>query len=173
MQTYRFTGLVLGIALFYAMPSFAQKVFSNKEASEEAIISALTPPPPPPPGEATRQIVIKRAEYPMLITFQTNSAELTPGAKQYLDKLGRSLKSDRMTSFSFMIEGHADPRGSDEANLHLSELRAESVVNYLSSVHQIDRSRLKPVGKGKTELLNTDRPDAPENRRVTVRTIVN
>jgi OOP family OmpA-OmpF porin len=28
--------------------------------------------------------------------------------------------------------------------------------------------RLVPVGKGSSEPLNADRPDAPENRRVTI-----
>ncbi|MBS1138070.1 MAG: OmpA/MotB domain protein, partial [Proteobacteria bacterium] len=66
----------------------------------------------------------------------------------------------------------ADPRGGEEYNLHLSQARAESVVNYLAEQHQIERDRLKPVGKGISEPLNTARPDAPENRRVTIKTVV-
>jgi len=66
-----------------------------------------------------------------------------------------------------------DPRGGDEYNRQLSQSRAESVVGYLSQNHQIDRSRLKPVGKGPSQLLNPARPEAPENRRVTIRRLDN
>ncbi|MDB5946245.1 MAG: OmpA/MotB domain protein, partial [Ramlibacter sp.] len=70
------------------------------------------------------------------------------------------------------IEGHADPRGGEQANLELSQRRAESVVSYLAGNHHIDPSRLRPVGKGQTELFNLTQLDAPENRRVTVKTLV-
>lgn len=121
---------------------------------------------------------VKQAKAPapsasMLITFLTNSAELTPDAKQILDKVGRALKSDQLSSFSFSIEGHADPRGGEDFNLRLSQLRAESVADYLTKVHSIDRSRLMPVGKGDSELMYPSKPEAPENRRVTIKTLVN
>lgn len=109
----------------------------------------------------------------MLITFMTNSAELTPDAKQILDKVGRALKSDQLSSFSFSIEGHADPRGGEDFNMRLSQSRAESVAEYLSKMHNIDRSRLVPVGKGDSELMDKANLQAPENRRVTIKTMVN
>lgn len=109
----------------------------------------------------------------MLITFMTNSAELTPDAKQILDKVGRALKSDQLSSFNFSIEGHADPRGGEDFNLRLSQARAESVAEYLSKTHSIDRSRLVPVGKGDSELMDKANLQAPENRRVTIKTMVN
>ena len=108
----------------------------------------------------------------MLITFVTNSAQLTPQARQVLDTLGRAMQSDKLAEFNFYIEGHADPRGGEQFNLDLSQQRAESVVSYLSDKMQIDRNRLKPVGKGQAELLNKAHPDSAENRRVTVKTIV-
>jgi len=47
-----------------------------------------------------------------------------------------------------------------------------SVIQFAQN-HQIDRSRLKPVGKGPSQLLNPARPEAPENRRVTIRRLDN
>jgi outer membrane protein OmpA-like peptidoglycan-associated protein len=82
--------------------------------------------------------------------------------------VAKALQSDKLAGFSFSVEGHADPRGSAELNQRLSEARAQSVVAQLVSAHGIDNGRLSPVGKGSTELLNPERPDAPENRRVTI-----
>ncbi len=153
-----------------------ERVLKGREVNEAALVDALLPASKP----LTRSIRItserdsqanaaKRPSASMLITFETNSAELTPRAKQMVGTLGRALQSDKLAEFKFSIEGHADPRGGEQFNLQLSQLRAESVVSYLSENQRIDRSRLKPIGKGQSELLNTDRPDAPENRRVTVK----
>jgi outer membrane protein OmpA-like peptidoglycan-associated protein len=179
---------MLGIALCIAAPAMAgaqgEKVLGGKDITESALIDALTPAEP---GIRTRSIKILRedaggggkplpppkpASASLLITFETNSAELTARSRQSLDVVARALKSDKLTEFKFSIEGHADPRGGDELNLRLSQARAQSVVNYLAEQHGIDRQRLKPVGKGTAELLNASRPDAPENRRVTIKTLV-
>jgi outer membrane protein OmpA-like peptidoglycan-associated protein len=153
-------------------------VFKEKELNEAAIIDALVPedpvklrsiqvrptpgsPPPPPP---------KPAAASLLITFETNSAELTASSRSALDVVARALNSDRLREFSFAIEGHADPRGGHDLNMRLSQARAETVVDYLVRQHGIGRERLNPVGKGDFELANTTVPAAPENRRVTIKT---
>ena len=107
------------------------------------------------------------------VTFTTNSADLTEEAKGVLDTLARALQSDRLAGFAFKIEGHADARGDADRNLQLSQLRAEAVAAYLIAQHGLLPERLSPVGRGSSELLNTQRIDAPENRRVTIVTVRN
>jgi outer membrane protein OmpA-like peptidoglycan-associated protein len=105
---------------------------------------------------------------PLLITFETGSSTLTPQSRAILDKVGQALKTDSLAKFDFTVEGHADPRGGDRLNQPLSLARADSVCVYLEQEHQIDPHRLGSVGKGSSELLNTDDVTAPENRRVTI-----
>jgi len=50
----------------------------------------------------------------------------------------------------FLIEGHTDDRGRDAYNLNLSNERAASVKNYLTS-HGIDASRLESKGFGESQ----------------------
>lgn len=104
----------------------------------------------------------------ILFTFATNSAELTPRARESLDVLGRALSSVELAEFTFVVEGHADPRGSADLNMRLSQARAESVRRYLVVNHRIASSRLDAIGKGDREILNRGFPAAPENRRVTI-----
>jgi outer membrane protein OmpA-like peptidoglycan-associated protein len=106
----------------------------------------------------------------LLIVFGTDSAELMPQSRSILDTLGRALQSDRLARLSFSVEGHSVPRGSAEHNQRLSQLRAESVVSYLVKQHGVARERLTPMGKGSSEPINKERPDAAENRRVTIAT---
>lgn len=174
--------------------AFAQsdpgRVFNEATLDETELIRALTPPPP---GVRGRSLRIQpaggggggRRQPPVagttpgsggaasvLITFETDSSDLTPQSKSQLDVVARALGSDKLSSFTFAIEGHADPRGGPDYNMKLSQDRADNVVEYLVSAHRIPRERLKAIGRGDQELLRPDLPIAPENRRVTFKTQV-
>jgi len=151
-------------------------LLKGNKVTESNLLEALTPAPEP---VLTRSLKVsrstdavlapkKKASASLLITFETNSADLTAAAKQQLDVVAAALKNDRLAEYSFNVEGHADPRGVAEANRVLSQQRAESVRAYLVSSHNIAAERLKAEGKGDTDLLNRRVPAAPENRRVTI-----
>ncbi len=125
---------------------------------------------PVKPGAAPEKP--RKASASLLITFETNSSELMPQAKKQLDVVAAALRNDKLAEYNFNVEGHADPRGNKDANLSLSQQRAESVRAYLVGQHNIDPKRLKAVGKGDAELLNKSNPQALENRRVTIVTDV-
>ena len=102
------------------------------------------------------------------MTFVTNSADLTASAKKALDVLAAAMKSDKLSAVKFTIEGHADPRGNDDANMKLSQSRADSVREYLLGSHGLAAERINAVGKGSSALMKPSEPAAPENRRVTI-----
>ncbi|HEX3253049.1 MAG TPA: OmpA family protein [Pyrinomonadaceae bacterium] len=108
------------------------------------------------------------------VTFRTNSAVLSPEAKQQLDELATKALSAR----AYMIEvaGHTDSTGSDAKNFRLSQQRAEAVVQYLAVQHKIPLRRfVTPMGYGKTEAVadNTTASGRSQNRRVDVKMIIN
>ena len=151
------------------MPSVAQetKIFRGDEVTESALIEALAP------IRARSFKVFRDQPEPIpsasiLIVFHTNSAELTAEAKKTLNVVGRAFNMDKLADFHFIIEGHTDPRGGLALNQHLSQARAESVLNYLIWNFQIDERRLTAIGRGFSELLNLKDPKAQENRRVTI-----
>ncbi len=172
--------LLLPLALLHLV-SNAQggAVLKDSQVNESTLVDALTPEPKfrtrsltIAPNGSVPQTPVKQAAASMLITFESNSADLKPQSKKLLDELGKAMQSNKLSNFKFAIEGHADPRGAAQANLELSEKRARSVVSYLSETHNIDPARLTPIGKGQSEPINLNQPDAPENRRVTVKTLV-
>lgn len=183
--------IVVAAALAAAIPlaaaAQAGKLFSSKDLSEGALVRALKPTETVKtrslrvrpseagaPADAAAQLAeAERPSASLLITFETNSAELTPRAMASLDIVGRALRSAELAEFRFQLEGHADPRGSDELNDRLSQARAESVLRYLTQRHGIDPQRLTATGKGARELANLRDPTAPENRRVTIVNLLN
>lgn len=117
---------------------------------------------------STAAVAAQPARASILVTFVTNSSDLTPGAKKALEVLAAAMKSDKLASVKFIIEGHADPRGGDEVNLKLSQARAEAVREYLTATQGLAPERVSAVGKGSSMLMNTSDLAAPENRRVTI-----
>jgi len=66
-----------------------------------------------------------------------------------------------------LVEGHTDSVGADAYNLALSDRRAKSVFDYLTS-RGVDPARIKSVGKGESEPVadNKTAEGRQENRRV-------
>jgi len=109
----------------------------------------------------------ERPSVELVIQFEFNSSTVLSSSKPLLDNLAKAVNSDQLRSFSFMIEGHTDAVGTPAYNLKLSDQRAVSVMRYLMT-KGVSKDRLNAAGKGSTELLLPDKPDAAENRRVKI-----
>lgn len=107
------------------------------------------------------------------LTFEFGKATIAEDQIQRLadvaDAISRIL--ERNPAETFLIEGHTDAVGRDEANLLLSDRRAETIAVALSDVFGIPPENLVTQGYGERYLKV--RTEAPErlNRRVTVRRI--
>jgi peptidoglycan-associated lipoprotein len=84
------------------------------------------------------------------VFFETDSSELTPQARDTLDKQSQWL--NQYNRYSFTIEGHADERGTREYNIALGARRAQTVREYLVSrgvpaqrMHTISYGKERPV----------------------------
>ena len=80
------------------------------------------------------------------VFFDTDQTDLSPTAIATLDKQAQWLS--RYPSYSFLIEGHADERGTREYNFSLGARRAQAVRDYLAS-RGISASRIRTVSYGK------------------------
>ncbi|MEW6531562.1 MAG: OmpA family protein [Thermodesulfobacteriota bacterium] len=88
--------------------------------------------------------------------------------KQQLNEIGEALSSSDLSTCSFIVEGHTDPRGGYERNQQLSRDRAEAVKNYLISAFKIDEDRIKTFGFGydRPRFPNDSAANMLQNRRV-------
>ena len=80
------------------------------------------------------------------IFYDFDKATLRPESKEALDKLVALLKEN--PNVAIELSAHCDYKGPAEYNKHLSQRRAETVVNYLVE-HGIEADRLTPMGYGK------------------------
>lgn len=101
------------------------------------------------------------------IYFETDSFRILPQSEPELQKLAEFLETN--PGLEVEIQGHTDNTGSAESNQKLSELRAQSVVQYLVS-HGIEASRLNAAGYGEEKPVATN--ETKEGRRLNRRTTI-
>ncbi|TNC08642.1 peptidoglycan-associated lipoprotein Pal [Methylobacterium terricola] len=80
------------------------------------------------------------------VFFESDSTDLTSTATATLDKQAQWLQ--RYPRYTFLIEGHADERGTREYNFSLGARRAQAVRDYLAS-RGIGGNRMRTVSYGK------------------------
>ncbi|HEY7296416.1 MAG TPA: peptidoglycan-associated lipoprotein Pal [Xanthobacteraceae bacterium] len=80
------------------------------------------------------------------VFFETDSSELTPQAVGTLEKQAQWLRT--YPQYAFLIEGHADERGTREYNIALGARRAQAVRDYLAS-RGIGPQRMRTISYGK------------------------
>ena len=156
------------ISFFLINTSYAQAPM--RSATSEELIQKLDPSSLPLRTRGMRNLTPEAREKPnvdLSIQFEFDSAKLLPESRPLLDNLAKAINSDKLRGFTFVVEGHTDIVGSAEYNQKLSDQRALSVLAYLAS-KGVSKERLKSLGKGSTELLMPDKPDAAENRRVRI-----
>jgi outer membrane protein OmpA-like peptidoglycan-associated protein len=102
---------------------------------------------------------------PSGITFASNSADLNAQFYSALDGVAMVLKEYEKTVIE--VAGHTDSTGSAELNQSLSERRAQSVANYMSS-HGVKSQRLITIGAGESHPVasNDTEQGKAANRRV-------
>lgn len=106
----------------------------------------------------------------LLITFEVDSDQLTPQAKNNLDQFIAALSTPELSKMRFSVEGHTDATGPESYNLDLSSRRANSVVRYMAA-NGIDQRRLDSRGFGEANPKSAN-PTDPDNRRVETRLIL-
>lgn len=99
------------------------------------------------------------------ILFDTGKATIQPASAKCLDEVAKLLKKN--AAWKMQIEGHTDNVGAADANVKLSQARAEAVRSWLVS-HGVDGSRLVAKGLGASKPIadNSTEDGRAKNRRV-------
>jgi outer membrane protein OmpA-like peptidoglycan-associated protein len=107
------------------------------------------------------------------VNFETGSWEIAPDQADRLAFVAQGILAaiKRNPGEMFLVEGYTDAVGNDVDNLSLSDHRAESVAEMLTSQFGVPAENLTTQGYGKQFLkIQTPEPERA-NRRVAVRRI--
>ena len=137
--------------------------------------TVVTPPPPPPPPPPERPLPTTEewVEMPVRIVYRLGGSRLDDEARALLREL-HATASHRTDIIRISVEGHADSRGSTEANERLGAERAHGVVDFLVGELGLPRELFETHSFGDTRPLTscTTEADCLQNRRVEFRLLV-
>lgn len=104
-------------------------------------------------------------EFSSAVLFGFDQSNLSSAAQSTLNDLVKIL--NRYPDTDLEIQGHTDNTGTDKYNQSLSERRASTVSNYLTS-HGIALERVRTVGMGEStpKYSNDTESGRAQNRRV-------
>jgi peptidoglycan-associated lipoprotein len=97
------------------------------------------------------------------VYFAFDKSTLPSGAGEKLQENAECIR--KFPDKTIQLEGHCDPRGTEEYNLALSNERAQSVKRYLVRLG-VKSSRLRVVPKGELEATGTDEESWARDRKV-------
>lgn len=100
------------------------------------------------------------------ILFDFNKADIKPESEPTLEQVAKLFNEKR--GLKLLIVGHTDNQGDFEFNRKLSQQRADSVVNYLVTKFNINRSTLLSFGASYASPVasNDSEEGRAKNRRV-------
>jgi outer membrane protein OmpA-like peptidoglycan-associated protein len=107
------------------------------------------------------------------ITFEFGKATIAQSEVPRLEGIAKAIQRmlEANPAETFLIEGHTDAVGTDEANLGLSDQRAEAVAAALTDVFSIPAENLSTQGYGEQYLKVQTESEERQNRRVAIRRI--
>jgi len=107
------------------------------------------------------------------VQFGFDKDNLTKASKEALDQLATNVPNTK--GYIIAVEGGTDSVGDAEYNYALSQRRADAVVQYLASQHNIPAHKIYLIGLGKDKPVesNNTRDGRAKNRRVDIRLMTN
>lgn len=99
------------------------------------------------------------------VNFEFGSARLTPQGRSILTTTAAALNSPELIGQVFLVEGHTDTVGSDQANLRLSQQRADAARDFLVS-QGVAAGRLNAIGYGESRPIPAAAGTDARQRRV-------
>jgi len=151
-----------------AVIAIAKPLFEaeKKERDLDARLRALLEQSAQVPG-ARGSIVQRGFVLTLRGTFAPGQADIAPDQMFAVDRVVELVKA--FGEFKVAIEGHTDNQGRKDANMTMSQGRAQAVLSYLAS-KDVDVSRLSALGKGDAEPVadNRTKEGRERNRRVDV-----
>lgn len=149
----------------------AQEVATLTEPAEVAPVQQTAPAPTLTSCQSQTDAILSEAQ----IGFIPSSADLEPEARAVVLKLADVMATCvEKANLIAIVSGHTDSQGSEDANLELSDERAQAVVAQLTATG-LPQNRLLSRGFGESKPIadNATAEGRAANRRTEIRWVTN
>jgi OOP family OmpA-OmpF porin len=107
--------------------------------------------------------LLKLPHYDFEVVFDPDSALVRPQSYQTIGRIADALSDPKLRPYAYLVVGHTDATGKRDANLALSQKRADSIRDVLVGTFKIAAKRLQAIGLGEEQLQDSAHPASEVN----------
>jgi len=115
--------------------------------------------------------LLKLPQFAVEVQFDPDTSIIRPESYPTLGRIADVLYDPALLPYVFLVVGHTDATGRRDANLTLSQRRADTIRDVLVTTFKVSPKRLKSLGLGEEQLLDSARPTASVNQQVQIVTV--
>jgi OOP family OmpA-OmpF porin len=105
------------------------------------------------------------------IRFDTDTPVVRPESYQTVGRIADALVNAALLPYSFLVVGHTDSNGRREANVLLSQRRADAIRDVLVNTFKISSKRIQSLGLGEEQFIDQAHPTSAVNQQIQILTI--
>jgi OOP family OmpA-OmpF porin len=102
--------------------------------------------------------LLKLPQFNFDVAFDPDSSLIRPQSYQTIGRIADALSDPRLLLYTLLVIDHTEATGRREANLTLSQRRADSTREVLAGTFKISPKRLLALGLGEEQLQDSSRP---------------
>jgi len=115
--------------------------------------------------------LLKLPQFNFDVTFDPDSSLIRPQSYQTIGRIADALSDPKLLLYTFLVIDHTAATGRRDANLTLSQRRADSIREVLAGTFKISPKRLQALGLGEEQLQDSSRPTSLANVKAQIVTI--
>ena len=115
--------------------------------------------------------LLKLPTFNLDIHFDPDTPVVRPDSYQTLGRTADALVNATLLPYNFLIVGHSDATGRREANVLLSQRRADAIRDVLVNTFKISSKRLQSLGLGEEQFIDQAHPTSPANLQIQILTV--
>jgi outer membrane protein OmpA-like peptidoglycan-associated protein len=102
------------------------------------------------------------------IHFDVDTPIILPDSYETVGRIADAMVNAPMLPYMFLIVGHTDSTGRREANVILSQRRADALRDVLVNTFKISAKRIQSLGLGEEQFIDQARPTSPVNLQIQI-----
>jgi outer membrane protein OmpA-like peptidoglycan-associated protein len=115
--------------------------------------------------------ILNLPTFTVSIDFDSDTPVVRPSSYETVGRIADAMVQANLLPYSFLIVGHTSSDGKREANVMLSQRRADAIRDSLVNTFKISSKRVQSLGLGEEQFVDQAHPTSPANLQIQIVTI--
>jgi OmpA-OmpF porin, OOP family len=111
------------------------------------------------------------ATFNVAIAFDVDTPIILPESYETVGRIADAMVNAPLLPYTFLIVGHTESNGNRQANVILSQRRADAIRDVLANTFKISSKRVVSLGVGEEQFIDQAHPTSAVNQQIQIITI--